>query len=151
MQVSGLRKLIGARAIATVPGLGHRFAMAIDGDDAAAAAQAPASPSFMARTNVLAPVDHLFGREGDVAAGWRRVDHKNGQQLRSVSLKSDSVTQLSLSVTVLSPSLFAFSALPTSALPSLSLPPSTPPQVDCGDVAGADGGGGGVVRGCEGL
>ena len=30
VQVSGLRKLLGARAIATIPGLGYRFAMALD-------------------------------------------------------------------------------------------------------------------------
>ena len=30
VQVSGLRKLLGARAIATIPGLGYRFAMALE-------------------------------------------------------------------------------------------------------------------------
>ncbi len=29
VQVSGLRKLLGARAVATIPGLGYRFAMAL--------------------------------------------------------------------------------------------------------------------------
>jgi len=68
VQVSGLRKLIGAQAIATVPGLGYRFAMSIDGDEVAAAVDAGPSAAPALRTNVPLELDVLLGRDSDVAA-----------------------------------------------------------------------------------
>lgn len=66
VQVSGLRKIIGAQAIATVPGRGYRFAMAIEGDELVATVDTPRSLAFAARTNIPSAIDLLFGRDGDV-------------------------------------------------------------------------------------
>lgn len=63
VQVSTLRKLLGARAIATIPGRGYRFALP---SDAAAAAQpAPAVPCA---TLLPAPIPMLLGRDDELAA-----------------------------------------------------------------------------------
>ena len=66
VQVSGLRKLIGPQAIATVPGRGYRFAMTLHGGDTMPyRGEAPHVPP-LAHTNVPAAVDILIGRDADV-------------------------------------------------------------------------------------
>lgn len=69
VQVSALRKALGAQAIATVPGIGYRFAMALD-DDAAAAPSAAiaANDASTARASLPLPLDELIGREADLRA-----------------------------------------------------------------------------------
>ena len=64
VQVGVLRKVLGAEAIATAPGRGYRFALALQG----AEAMAPAAPSAHARGNLPAAVTPLLGREADLAA-----------------------------------------------------------------------------------
>jgi len=87
VQVSSLRKLLGARAIATVPGLGYRFAMApadaaID-TDAAIGVDGDAMPEPRAAEpvprghNLPEPLDALVGRAADIdaLAGWVAEHH----------------------------------------------------------------------------
>ncbi|MCW7541361.1 helix-turn-helix transcriptional regulator [Aquabacterium sp. A7-Y] len=73
VQISALRKVLGPHAIATIPGLGYRLAVAVnEGSEAAAAppvsvppaglSHAPASP-----TNLPAVLDPLIGRDDDLA------------------------------------------------------------------------------------
>ena len=67
VQVSNLRKLIGARAIATIPARGYRFALSLDDDDA---------PALTATSNAKRVPDAglpsfggaLIGRNDDLAA-----------------------------------------------------------------------------------
>jgi len=68
VQVSGLRKLLGAGAIATVPGLGYRFTMRPAGDDDHAIAAAPAGlgESPTRDTNLPEAPGALIGRDADV-------------------------------------------------------------------------------------
>lgn len=77
VQVSGLRKVLGPQAIATVPGRGYRFVMAVEGEDPVAADAAEPGVPSAARTNVVRANDPLFGRADDVEAlsGWL-VDHR---------------------------------------------------------------------------
>ena len=74
VQISTLRKSLGAKAIATIPGRGYKFVLpraaaptteAGAEGRAAAAPRAPASPSPSNLPPLLAP---LYGRAGDVAA-----------------------------------------------------------------------------------
>lgn len=70
VQVSALRKALGAQAIATVPGIGYRFAMALD-DEAPELPRSPvaeAPPADVARGNLPLPLDPLIGREEDLRA-----------------------------------------------------------------------------------
>lgn len=74
VQVSALRKALGANAIATVPGRGYRLALAFDASGAAATAAeagpADAPPPAAAPRlpgNVPAPADALIGRDAEVA------------------------------------------------------------------------------------
>jgi predicted ATPase/DNA-binding winged helix-turn-helix (wHTH) protein len=60
--VSGLRKLLGAQALATVPGRGYRFTLPVDEGRAPAAAPPPAGPGLPANKPTL------IGREDDLAA-----------------------------------------------------------------------------------
>ena len=62
VQVSALRKALGPQAIATIPGRGYRFAMALD--DAAPAAPQPSR----AVATALAQAPPLIGRNTDLAA-----------------------------------------------------------------------------------
>ena len=62
VHVSGLRKLIGPTAIATVPGRGYRFAAAVQEAPAAAPAPRPAGLS-----NLPADLGQLIGREPTLA------------------------------------------------------------------------------------
>lgn len=72
VQVSGLRKLLGPTVIATIPGLGYRFAAALWSDAAApGTAQRPEHvPDRRARArqlrNLPGTVEELIGREADV-------------------------------------------------------------------------------------
>jgi predicted ATPase/DNA-binding winged helix-turn-helix (wHTH) protein len=76
VQMSTLRKLLGAQAIATVPGRGYRFVAAVDGDagvEAAAAsstasAAAPAPAPAMATGNLPLQWSPLVGREAELQA-----------------------------------------------------------------------------------
>jgi predicted ATPase/DNA-binding winged helix-turn-helix (wHTH) protein len=69
VQISGLRKIIGPQGVATVPGLGYRFAMALDDDvDVVSPGHAPLPEASAARTNVPAATDILLGRDADLDA-----------------------------------------------------------------------------------
>jgi len=83
VQVSALRKLLGPRAIATIPGRGYRFSAELDlagdgkPDDAArepapAAAQSGKSPA--AAGNMPGELPLLFGRDAELAALWSLID-----------------------------------------------------------------------------
>lgn len=67
VQISTLRRLLGAQVIATVPGRGYRFMAALAGEAAAASLPAPADPA-PAAGNLPARVAELYGREGEVAS-----------------------------------------------------------------------------------
>ncbi len=77
-QVSALRKLLGARAIATVPGRGYQFTLAQTCESATAdivppAAETPAVPTAPAASTLasraLPPAPpHMLGRDDDLAA-----------------------------------------------------------------------------------
>jgi predicted ATPase/DNA-binding winged helix-turn-helix (wHTH) protein len=71
VQVSTLRKLIGPQAIATIPGRGYRFAMALQEADAAspgrAGVAAATAPNAAVAALPAAPPT-LIGRHADVAA-----------------------------------------------------------------------------------
>jgi predicted ATPase/DNA-binding winged helix-turn-helix (wHTH) protein len=72
VQISALRRLLGAGAIATIPGRGYRFVLPVDGDgDAARAESARAAP---ARAQCAAPPGNLpqrlpeiYGRDAECA------------------------------------------------------------------------------------
>ena len=78
VQVSGLRKLLGPGAIATVPGRGYRFTMPLESDRAVAptgtepltglAASNAVDIAATRRTNVPSAIEDLIGREADVSA-----------------------------------------------------------------------------------
>lgn len=86
VQVSGLRKLLGPGAIATIPGHGYRFVMPVEGAagapwtmsplaNEASAPPAGADPAVAHRmTNVPAAAEDLIGREADVGALCDRLD-----------------------------------------------------------------------------
>jgi predicted ATPase/DNA-binding winged helix-turn-helix (wHTH) protein len=61
VQIGVLRKILGADAIATVPGRGYRFGLAVR-------TLHPTAPAAAARGNVPAAVSALIGREVDLAA-----------------------------------------------------------------------------------
>ena len=69
VQVSTLRKILGADAIATVPGIGYRFTRLID-DAAAPRDRAPCSAETQAHASASAPILHrgLIGRQSDLHA-----------------------------------------------------------------------------------
>lgn len=65
VQISALRKLLGQKAIATIPGRGYRFlASALDGREQTVATAATNTQ----RTNLARPLPELFGREHDLRA-----------------------------------------------------------------------------------
>lgn len=69
VQVSALRKALGAQAIATVPGIGYRFAMALQDDEAAAAPAASAADEASSAQALLPlPLDDPIGRDADLRA-----------------------------------------------------------------------------------
>ena len=63
VQVSTLRKLLGAQSVATIPGRGYRFTLPLDG------AEAEPAPATVAarRDNLPAPLSSFVGREGEIA------------------------------------------------------------------------------------
>ncbi|HEX4885709.1 MAG TPA: winged helix-turn-helix domain-containing protein, partial [Casimicrobiaceae bacterium] len=65
VQVASLRKLLGAQAIATVPGRGYRFTLpvVVEGGD-----PLPPAPERAAHATLPARLPDLYGREADVAA-----------------------------------------------------------------------------------
>ncbi len=69
VQISTLRKLLGAQAIATVPGRGYRFMLSVQGDYAPSQALAPlqAGAAEPRLDNLPAAVAPLIGRDGDLA------------------------------------------------------------------------------------
>lgn len=67
VQVSGLRKCIGAHAIATIPGRGYRFAAPVDDAGPALPGVSAARVAPKARSNVPVAVDTLIGRAAEVA------------------------------------------------------------------------------------
>ncbi len=67
VQMSTLRKLLGAQAIATVPGRGYRFVAVVDGD--AGGDAAPASPASPAATVSTASAASAAGPAPAVASG----------------------------------------------------------------------------------
>src|SRR4029453_6896479 len=60
VQVSALRKVLGASSIATVPGRGYRFALEL------LSAKKPASPAETQRHNLPQFVSSFIGREHDL-------------------------------------------------------------------------------------
>jgi predicted ATPase/DNA-binding winged helix-turn-helix (wHTH) protein len=74
VHISSLRKLLGAQAIATVPGRGYRFTAPVDGAAAlattptSAAAAAPPGGLTQMPNNLPAEVPELFGRTDDLGA-----------------------------------------------------------------------------------
>jgi len=76
VHIAALRKLLGPKIIATIPGRGYKFAAPIEGMDAPVPAavqraevEAPRSPG-----NLPAQLPPLYGREGDVAALAKLTD-----------------------------------------------------------------------------
>ncbi len=80
-QISVLRKLLGAGAIATIPGRGYRFTLEQEGDTPGLAA--PSAPNASAAVSVALPPAPagMFGRDDDLAALERLL-----QQHRLVSV-----------------------------------------------------------------
>ena len=71
VQVSTLRKLLGASALATIPGRGYRFEASVESRDGAGRSPTtlPAPPAdAQARSNLPASVPLLFGRASEVEA-----------------------------------------------------------------------------------
>jgi predicted ATPase/DNA-binding winged helix-turn-helix (wHTH) protein len=79
VQVSTLRKILGQSALATIPGRGYRFSLAVASADAESAVPAvetraivadpsAASPAATARTNLPSRLPRLYGRTEDLAA-----------------------------------------------------------------------------------
>ena len=67
-QVSALRKLLGTRAIATIPGRGYQFTLAQE-DEPGAAAAPPTPPAPATTTSVLPPAPiGMVGRDDELAA-----------------------------------------------------------------------------------
>jgi len=62
VQVSTLRKLLGAQAVATIPGRGYRFTLVPEGSDAA-----PSCPLPARKHNLPAPLNSFIGREAEIA------------------------------------------------------------------------------------
>ena len=66
VQVSALRKLLGAHAIATIPGRGYRFALAPDAGPFVGQATSAAVAALPDRPTVQSTAgESLIGREGD--------------------------------------------------------------------------------------
>ena len=67
VQVSALRKVLGANVVATIPGIGYRFSIPIAGDEARSTRSDPAA-SARRLTNLPAPTESLIGREVELAS-----------------------------------------------------------------------------------
>jgi predicted ATPase/DNA-binding winged helix-turn-helix (wHTH) protein len=71
VHISALRRLLGAGAIATVPGRGYQFAVAIEASHRVADAAAPphtAAPGGASAGNLARALPRLFGRDDDLAS-----------------------------------------------------------------------------------
>jgi len=69
VHIWALRKVLGARAIATIPGHGYRFALPVDDDAQTAARRSePGEATPVLRTNLPERLPPLIGRAGDIAA-----------------------------------------------------------------------------------
>ena len=73
VQISSLRKLLGAKSIATVPGRGYRFCLSVDSDTerpAGAPSAAPQAPRAVDDVLSVLPAmpGPVWGREADQAA-----------------------------------------------------------------------------------
>ena len=62
VQVSTLRKLLGSKALATIPGRGYRFAVKLDGD----ASDVPQSARNKSNHNLPEPLNSFVGREHEI-------------------------------------------------------------------------------------
>ena len=67
VQISALRKVLGAEAVATIPGLGYRFAVSLKEDTGPAPPSAEPHVLPVANTGAAALADPLIGRDDDVA------------------------------------------------------------------------------------
>ena len=63
VQVSTLRKLLGPKALATIPGRGYRFAVKLDGD----AGDAPQLDPNKSNHNLPEPLNSFVGREREIS------------------------------------------------------------------------------------
>ena len=79
VQISTLRKLLGPQAIATIPGRGYRWTLALDDASAQAAGSESAPPAMSAESAALPAVPSelpaLYGRSEDVAALRELIRH----------------------------------------------------------------------------
>jgi predicted ATPase/DNA-binding winged helix-turn-helix (wHTH) protein len=75
VQISGLRKLLGAQAIATVPGRGYRLTLRPRVEHAPVAAPLPVE-GRPRRSNLPAQLPALYGREADCAAVRAMLAHE---------------------------------------------------------------------------
>jgi predicted ATPase/DNA-binding winged helix-turn-helix (wHTH) protein len=79
VQISTLRKLLGPQAIATIPGRGYRWTLALDDASAQAARSESAPPAVSAESAALPAVSSelpaLYGRSEDVAALRELIRH----------------------------------------------------------------------------
>jgi predicted ATPase/DNA-binding winged helix-turn-helix (wHTH) protein len=67
VQIAALRKLLGAEAIATIPGLGYRLALREEGP-AAPQVAAPAATTSIPRHNLPPETEPLIGRDAELLA-----------------------------------------------------------------------------------
>ena len=91
VQVSTLRKILGAQAVATVPGRGYRFTLQADG-----AGNIPAESPPAALNNLPAPLNSFVGREDEIA-NVRRLLH-DSRLVTLASVGGTGKTRLSLQV-----------------------------------------------------
>jgi predicted ATPase/DNA-binding winged helix-turn-helix (wHTH) protein len=67
-QVSALRKVLGPRAIATIPGRGYQFTLSVDGTALPVDEDSPAAMPSGALTNLPAELPPIYGRAEDISA-----------------------------------------------------------------------------------
>src|SRR3954469_15089295 len=91
VQVSTLRKLLGAQSVATIPGRGYRFTLVAEGIDGA-----PSCPLPAHRHNLPAPLNGCIGRETEMEEIKALLDGARLATLGSVG--GTAKTRLSLQV-----------------------------------------------------
>lgn len=74
VQVSALRKLLGADVVATIPGQGYRFTAVLEADDAVPPAAEAAGHATAIRHNLPQPRTRFIGREAALAACGALLD-----------------------------------------------------------------------------
>lgn len=67
VQVSTLRKLLGTAALATIPGRGYRFALALEGETPSVVTSDPAKATKRENDNLPASLNSFVGREREIA------------------------------------------------------------------------------------